>query len=142
MGAGWRESISNTFNDINLKKKTTTNIPCFLLLQFQEKSDSNSLLVKLVLGTSGRGDCFRRLGHNHRAVRMRFLCTDICVPGALTAQVSPVKFSGPHSPPFANSKGLSKGEKGIWSPPSQPSAFYRPLPAGPKAESRIFAPFA
>lgn len=59
-------------------------------------------------------------------MRLRFLCTSICFPGALTARVSSGKFSRPHSPSFPNSKGLSKGEKRIWSRLHSPRPFIGP----------------
>lgn len=59
-------------------------------------------------------------------MRLRFLCISICFPGALTAWVSPGKFSRPHSPSFPNSKGLSKGEKRTWSRLHNPQPFIGP----------------
>lgn len=102
-----------------------------MLLQFQEKSDSSSLLKKLVLGTSGRGACFRRFGRDHRALRVRFLFPGIRVPGALTAQVSPAKFSGPLSPPFTKAKDLAKERKGSGPRLHNPQPFIAP-PSGSK----------
>lgn len=123
---------------IKLESVILNNIPCFLLLSFQEKLASNTLDWKLVLETSG-GSSIRAEGRD-QAVRL-WRClkrrTGTRFPGGFDCLVNLMRSSSALIQRDLTMKGKGSGPR-----LHNPQPFIGPLLVGPKVGSGILTLFA